>query len=94
MNKLILVGNGFDLAHGLPTSYKDFLNDFWKDFHLKFNTKESKELFEIDSRYLKTFDNPINSFNELLLKLEFISEAEYYFFDIIQTQIITISFLF
>ena len=25
MNILVL-GNGFDLAHGLPTSYKDFLN--------------------------------------------------------------------
>ena len=23
--KLLLIGNGFDLAHGLPTSYKDFL---------------------------------------------------------------------
>ena len=27
MNRLILVGNGFDLAHGLKTSYKDFV--FW-----------------------------------------------------------------
>ncbi len=27
MNRLILVGNGFDLAHGLRTSYKDFI--FW-----------------------------------------------------------------
>ncbi len=27
MNKLILIGNGFDLAHGLKTSYNDFL--FW-----------------------------------------------------------------
>lgn len=30
MNRLILVGNGFDLAHGLKTSYKDFIDDFWK----------------------------------------------------------------
>ncbi len=27
--KILLIGNGFDLAHGLPTSYKDFL-DFCK----------------------------------------------------------------
>lgn len=27
MNRLILIGNGFDLAHGLKTSYKDFI--FW-----------------------------------------------------------------
>lgn len=31
MNRLILVGNGFDLAHGLKTSYKDFIDDFWKN---------------------------------------------------------------
>ncbi len=30
MNRLILVGNGFDLAHGLKTSYKDFIDNFWK----------------------------------------------------------------
>lgn len=29
MNRLILLGNGFDLAHGLKTSYKDFIDDFW-----------------------------------------------------------------
>ena len=29
MNRLILVGNGFDLAHGLKTSYADFINWYW-----------------------------------------------------------------
>lgn len=29
MNRIILIGNGFDLAHGLPTSYKDFINWYW-----------------------------------------------------------------
>jgi len=29
MNRLILIGNGFDLAHGMKTSYRDFINDFW-----------------------------------------------------------------
>lgn len=29
MNRIILIGNGFDLAHGLKTSYKDFIDDFW-----------------------------------------------------------------
>ena len=28
MNRIILIGNGFDLAHGLDTSYKHFINDF------------------------------------------------------------------
>lgn len=26
MNRIILIGNGFDLAHGLPTSYADFID--------------------------------------------------------------------
>ena len=30
MNRVILIGNGFDLAHGLETSYKQFFDDFWE----------------------------------------------------------------
>jgi hypothetical protein len=30
MNRIILIGNGFDLAHGLKTSYQDFIDDFWE----------------------------------------------------------------
>lgn len=30
MNRLILIGNGFDLAHGLKTSYVDFINWYWE----------------------------------------------------------------
>ena len=30
MNRIIIVGNGFDLAHGLNTSYRDFINWYWK----------------------------------------------------------------
>lgn len=30
MNKIILIGNGFDLAHGLKTSYEDFIYWYWK----------------------------------------------------------------
>lgn len=29
MNRIILLGNGFDLAHGMKTSYGDFINDYW-----------------------------------------------------------------
>lgn len=29
MNRLVLIGNGFDLAHGLKTSYKDFIYWYW-----------------------------------------------------------------
>lgn len=30
MNRIILIGNGFDLAHGLPTSYADFIDYYWE----------------------------------------------------------------
>ncbi|GHT54416.1 hypothetical protein FACS189446_4000 [Bacteroidia bacterium] len=30
MNRIILIGNGFDLAHGLETSYKHFIDDLCK----------------------------------------------------------------
>jgi len=30
MNRIILIGNGFDLAHGLKTSYRDFIDNFWE----------------------------------------------------------------
>ena len=30
MNRLVLIGNGFDLAHGLKTSYEDFIYWYWK----------------------------------------------------------------
>lgn len=34
MNRIILVGNGFDLAHGLKTSYCDFIEDYLTDVFL------------------------------------------------------------
>ena len=35
MNRLVLIGNGFDLAHGLKTSYKDFINWYWENWGIK-----------------------------------------------------------
>lgn len=32
MNRIILIGNGFDLAHNLPTSYKNFINHYWEQW--------------------------------------------------------------
>ena len=46
MNRIILVGNGFDLAHGLKTKYEDFIN--WYFEQLK------KELSDCFSPTFKT----------------------------------------
>ena len=29
MNRIIIVGDGFDLAHNLKTKYEDFINWYW-----------------------------------------------------------------
>ncbi|WP_304952291.1 AbiH family protein [uncultured Alistipes sp.] len=41
MNRIILIGNGFDLAHGLKTSYADFIEDYWENW-VKLFTKSNK----------------------------------------------------
>lgn len=48
MNDLYLIGNGFDLAHGLKTSYNDFLLWYLKDFLLK-----SRDMDEYDDKLMK-----------------------------------------
>ena len=40
MNRIILIGNGFDLAHGLKTSYGDFIDWYWDK--VKAQLKESQ----------------------------------------------------
>lgn len=42
MNRLVLIGNGFDLAHGLNTSYKDFIYWYWKQRVLRLNDFREK----------------------------------------------------
>lgn len=32
MNRLVLIGNGFDLAHGLKTRYEDFIKWYWSEW--------------------------------------------------------------
>lgn len=36
MNRIILIGNGFDLAHGMPTRYEDFIKWYWEQRLLHF----------------------------------------------------------
>ena len=32
MNRIIVIGNGFDKAHGLATGYNDFIDNYWNKF--------------------------------------------------------------
>lgn len=61
MNRVIIVGNGFDLAHGLRTKYEDFINWYWDKWyekaHRSLNFIEKDELCEIRAK-----DNYISSY--------------------------------
>ena len=43
MNRIILIGNGFDLAHGLKTSYAHFIDWYWKEWGKKLLHGQSKK---------------------------------------------------
>ena len=69
MNRLILVGNGFDLAHGLKTSYKDFIDDFWEDVIFKLDMFKSRDLL-FSNEFIEISQYPfpivdISNFKEL-----------------------------
>jgi len=53
MNRIILIGNGFDLAHGLETSYRSFIDNFWGNVIKKFRGRPSKSF---DNEYFSTSD--------------------------------------
>lgn len=43
MNKIVLIGNGFDLAHDLKTSYKDFIGWYWREWGLRLLRGSNRE---------------------------------------------------
>ena len=56
MNRIVLIGNGFDLAHGLKTSYKDFI-----DWYMN----EKKDTFGILSKKtIRNYDIHVAYMNE------------------------------
>lgn len=44
MNRVILIGNGFDLFHGLKTSYKHFIDNYWQNVINKINKEVTKNV--------------------------------------------------
>lgn len=44
INRLIIIGNGFDLAHDMKTKYKDFVNGYLKQRIESFDEKDSEDL--------------------------------------------------
>jgi hypothetical protein len=98
MNKLAIIGNGFDLAHGLKTSYEDFiLWHFFECYKKNRNNPNENDLIKINGNAeysdLKSFKS-ISHFKELItpnyFKIDFtysfvkeiIKEIEYSWVDI------------
>lgn len=53
MNRIIIIGNGFDKAHKLATGYKDFIDSYWTDI--------SHHIFDIYKHFLnKHFNITLN----------------------------------
>lgn len=50
MNRLVIIGNGFDLAHGLKTSYEDFLLDY---FHSGLLMAQESDGFQFEDELIK-----------------------------------------
>lgn len=88
MNRIILIGNGFDLAHGLKTSYHNFIDDFWEETvkeikDLPRGRPFSNELFDIKIiphfwRIENTYDGLLNSLKDsnssIVIKNNFLKE--------------------
>lgn len=76
INRLVLIGNGFDLAHGLKTSFFDFINycafkiiKYTEDllenkrYSLSYFSRQTKEIIFEESNYSIYISNDINIHN-------------------------------
>lgn len=75
MNRIILIGNGFDLAHGMLTSYRNFIDDYWKEFLKEIdNGNFHKNEFENEELIIKFFIgydlSDIDTYKKLKDKIE------------------------
>lgn len=57
MNKLIITGNGFDLAHKLPTSYADLIKWFWNNICKNFEKKLFSNLYYFNPKFKSRFEH-------------------------------------
>lgn len=82
MNRIILIGNGFDLAHGMKTSYQNFLNDYWENVIKEINKEGYVSSYENEEiRIDRVLGNYIqgNTYNDLINALPtFKSEIKYH----------------
>jgi hypothetical protein len=74
MNRIIIVGNGFDVAHNFKTKYEDFLYDYFIKAIIEFeqNWIYEDELIKLISRNFPqyhlgdTISDKLNNLNQIL----------------------------
>ncbi|WP_029272276.1 AbiH family protein [Flavobacterium sp. KJJ] len=72
MNRIILIGNGFDLAHGMRTSYNDFISYYW--YKIISDIKSTKErLFENTEIIITRLPRPV--YFSTIIKFEELHET-------------------
>ena len=69
MNRLVIIGNGFDLAHGLPTSYGHFIDDFWRNIKSNYLLGDYKKIIYVDEAHKPFDDGQLATFDDLIEKL-------------------------
>lgn len=62
MNRLIILGNGFDLAHGLKTAYSDFIRHYWNNVKIP----DTDNFFEFKVSKYQWRNPKFNSMSELV----------------------------
>jgi len=69
INRLIIIGNGFDLAHGMKTKYKDFVNGYLRQRMKNPQINEDDKLIPFIPPYVAdSYDDkltPIQNLNEI-----------------------------
>ncbi|MCD7968774.1 MAG: bacteriophage abortive infection AbiH family protein [Alistipes sp.] len=84
MNRIVLIGNGFDKAHGLPTGYKEFMDSYWTDFSLNIYSGSAVNDYEDEfvtfhngsqSAKLKSSVKPSYNLNSYTSLIKYIGES-------------------
>lgn len=72
MDKLFIIGNGFDLAHGYPTAYCDFVKWLWNNIHKDPTNIKFHKLIKLNTEisflreYNQNLNTNINCYNDFL----------------------------
>lgn len=73
-NRIVIVGNGFDLAHGLKTNYEDFLLDLFKSKIQLANNSSDKlyscNLFQIEIKNPDRFSFELSKFKRIFSEIQ------------------------